>query len=82
MSKTSDQNDAYEKHRASISKEFYHWVAEARSLVEAHFPNESASAHNALIIETAKAMMLMHKLDLISFTVDDIRVALENPSWS
>lgn len=59
-----------------ISTEFYQWVVEARQLVDAHFLNEMSSAHNHLILDAAKSMMMMHKLGNIEISIDDLRAAL------
>jgi len=70
------------RRKKKIPSQFLEWISAARELVDAHFPNEVSSAHNALIIETAKSMMMMHKLGEIEMSIDDIRYALENPTGS
>ncbi len=75
-------SDALKQRKEDIPEQFYEWIVKARELIDANFPNERASAHNALIIETAKSMMMMHQLSEIEVSIDDIRYALENPAGS
>jgi len=82
MNNKQELSDALKQRKADIPGQFYEWIAEARVLIDDNFPNERASAHNALIIETAKSMMMMHQLSEIEVSIDDIRYALENPAGS
>ena len=66
------------KVKTEAKREFLQWIAYARDMVDAHFPNDTSSAHSTLIIETAKSMMMMHKMDEIEKSVDRISHALEN----
>ncbi|MFQ6549159.1 hypothetical protein AADZ90_014475 [Aestuariibius sp. 2305UL40-4] len=65
-----------QKTRKQISEEFYGWILEARKLVDSHFPNEAKGAHNSLVIETAKALMTMNKMDAMHTAVDALRKEL------
>ncbi len=82
MTNTQELSETQKQRKAEIPEQFYEWIIKARTLVDDNFPNERASAHNALIIETAKSMMMMHQLSEIEVSVDDIRYALENPTGS
>jgi len=76
MSTENKPTEAQTQRKNDIPSQFYEWIVEARKLVDAHFPNEVSSAHNAMIIETAKSMM-MHKLGEIEMAVSDIVFELE-----
>ena len=82
MTKNQELSEALKQRKADIPKQFLEWIIMARELVDDNFPNETASAHNALVLETAKSMMMMHQLSEIEMSVDDIRYALENPAGS
>lgn len=82
MAVNQELSEALKKRKIDIPEQFYEWVVAARELIDANFPNERASAHNALIIETAKSMMMMHQLSEIEVSIDDIRYGLENPAGS
>ncbi len=70
--------DPGQRIKADIAHEFLEWVFHARELVDAHFPNDASSAHSAMIIETAKSMMMMQKMGEIKKSVHDMSLALEN----
>lgn len=82
MAKKQELSKALKQRKADIPDQFLEWIVEARTLVDDNFPNERASAHNALVLETAKSMMMMHQLSEIEVPIDDIRYALENPTGS
>jgi len=68
--------------KQKIASEFYDWIIHARELVDAHFPNEAASAHNTLVLETAKSMMMMHELSGIKDSVDDFLQSIQYSNGS
>ena len=41
-----------------MSKEFLHWITIARELVADHLASERTEPHNALVINTARTLML------------------------
>ena len=61
-----------------MSKEFLHWITVARELVADHFPSERTEPHNALVINTARTLMLADRLGGIETTLARIESALEN----
>ncbi len=64
--------------KTEIQREFLQWISYARDMVDAHFPNDTSSAHSTMIVEAAKSMMLMHKMGEIEKSVDRMCRALEN----
>ena len=78
MSKENQPTEAHISRRNDIPSQFYDWIVEARKLVDQHFPNEVSSAHNAMVIETAKSMMMMHKLGEIEMAINDIVFELDD----
>lgn len=61
-----------------MSTEFLHWITIARELVADHFPSERTEPHNALVINTARTLMLADRLGEIDTTLEGIQSALEN----
>ena len=78
MSKENQPTEAHNKRRNDIPAQFYEWIVEARKLVDQHFPNEVSSAHNAMVVDTAKSMMMMHKLGEIEMAINDIVFELDD----
>jgi len=78
MSKENQPTKAHNKRRNDVPSQFYDWIVEARKLVDQHFPNEVSSAHNTMVIETAKSMMMMHKLGEIEMAINDIVFELDD----
>ncbi|WP_457646515.1 hypothetical protein [Profundibacter sp.] len=78
MSTENQPTAAQTQRKNDIPEQFYEWIAEARKLVNQHFPNEVASAHNRMVIETAKSMMMMHKLGEIEMAINDIVFELDD----
>ncbi len=70
--------NAEQRIKTDIAHEFLEWIFHARELVDAHFPNDTSSAHSAMIIETAKSMVMMQKMSEIKKSVHDMSLALEN----
>jgi hypothetical protein len=70
--------DAGQRLKTDVAHEFLEWVFHARELVDAHFPNDTSSAHSSMIVETAKSMMMMHKMGEIEKSVHNMTQALEN----
>ena len=61
-----------------MSKEFLHWITIARELVADHLASERTEPHNALVINTARTLMLADRLGGIETSLEEIRSALEN----
>ncbi len=78
MSTRNHPEDSHRRRKSDIPAQFYEWIVEARMLVDQHFPNEVSSAHNAMILETAKSMMMMHKLGEIEMAINDIVFEMED----
>ncbi len=78
MNNGNKPTEAQIQRRNDIPAQFYEWITEARKLVNQHFPNEVSSAHNAMVIETAKSMMMMHKLGEIEMAINDIVFELDD----
>lgn len=78
MNTENKPTEAQTKRKNDIPEQFYDWIVEARKLVNQHFPNEVTSAHNAMVIETAKSMMMMHKLGEIEMAINDIVFELDD----
>ena len=78
MNTENQPTEAHIKRRNDIPSQFYEWIVEARKLVDAHFPNEVSSAHNAMVVETAKSMMMMHKFGEIEMAINDIVFELDD----
>ena len=78
MSTRNHPEDSHQRRKNDIPAQFYEWIVEARTLVDQHFPNEVSSAHNAMILETAKSMMMMHKLGEIEMAINDIVFEIED----
>jgi hypothetical protein len=70
--------DEERKVKAEAQREFLQWISYARDLVDTHFPNDPSAARNSLIVETAKSMMMMHKMGEIKKSTDRICQAFEN----
>ncbi|AXX97074.1 hypothetical protein [Profundibacter amoris] len=78
MSTENKPTEAQTQRKNDIPSQFYEWIVEARKLVDAHFPNEVSSAHNAMVVEAAKSMMMMHKLGEIEMAINDIVFELDD----
>ncbi len=65
-----------DQRRQEISSEFLHWINIARELIADHFPAERAEPHNAMVIDTARTLMLADRLGEIETTLEGIREAL------
>jgi len=74
----SQITDAEQKIREDIAQEFLEWIFLARGLVGSHFPNDMTSAPSPLVVETAKSMMIMHKMGEMEKSVDRMCRALES----
>ena len=68
--------------RRQVSSDFLYWVHEARKIITDHFPAERNEPHNALVVSTARTLMMAESLTEIEHVLDDIRLALENPKRS
>ena len=61
-----------------MSNEFLHWITIARELVADHFPSERTEPHNALVINTARTLMLADRLGAIETSLEEIQLAIGN----
>ncbi|MEZ5777856.1 MAG: hypothetical protein R3E44_05795 [Paracoccaceae bacterium] len=67
---------ARDRRQQAVTDDFLHWIAVARELVADHFPSERAEPHNALVIDTARSLMLAHRLGGIEATLEGMKQAL------
>ena len=68
--------------KEAVPARFRDWLRQAESIVDESYPLSDTNVRTALISQLAGSMMLLHKLGEIELSLDDIRLALENPSWS
>ena len=68
--------------REALAEDFLGWINTARPLVDAHFPRESTAAHNTMVLEAARALMMVDRLATIEAAVDRLTRALETETRS
>ena len=77
-----DPMRAFNERKEAVGEKFFHWLKEAEAIVDAHYPTENSGARSALVAQIANSLMLQHLLGEIDYSLDAVRCALENPSWS
>lgn len=85
MGSREGNQQANADHRATdkdMAADFLHWVSISRQIIADHFPSERAEPHNAMVVETARSLMLAHRLGQIETTLEGIQQALESSKES
>ena len=79
MAATDGSDEAHGAARARqgrVPADFMTWVEKARQIVGDHFPAETLERHNELVIQTANALMLTHRLGEIEDSLEGLRSAI------
>ncbi len=58
--------------------ELLEWIQTARKLVDVHFPRESAAANSAMVLDTARTLMIADRLDAVGASLRQLNRTLES----
>ena len=78
----TQNSEAVQKHREAVSAELYEWILTARTLVDAHFPRESAAAHSAMVLDAARTLMLADRLGAVGASLRQLNRTLDSKTGS